>query len=152
MTGPEGMGCGPSGHVQTMAFEHPAKKNGQGRLGHFERLAELASNFTSSPAFSVFCVLLVAGFLVVHFAHLDTSWQHLFGDAMGAVALLLLALLKNSERRAEHAIQRKLDAIAAALLEQYEGEPGRAHRELAKAIAIEEGDEGRKGEKGREGE
>ncbi|PWK74808.1 low affinity Fe/Cu permease [Streptomyces sp. CG 926] len=133
-----------------MAFEHPAKKNGQGRLGRFEKLAELASNFTSSPAFSVFCVLLVAGFLVVHFAHLDTSWQHLFGDAMGAVALLLLALLKNSERRAEHAIQRKLDAIAAALLEQYEGEPGRAQRELAKAIAIEEGEDGDRGEGGRD--
>ncbi|QTI48727.1 hypothetical protein JYK04_06592 [Streptomyces nojiriensis] len=126
--------------MQTMAFEHPAKKGGQGRLGRFEKLAELASNFTSSPAFSVFCVLLVAGFVAVRLAHLDTGWQHLFGDAIGAVALLLLALLKNSERRAEHAIQRKLDAIAAALLEQYEGEPGRAQRELAEAIGIEDGE------------
>ncbi|WP_314250277.1 hypothetical protein [Streptomyces sp. DSM 40907] len=123
-----------------MALEHPAKKGGQGRLGAFGKLAELASNLTSSPAFSVFCVLLVAGFLAVHLAHLDTSWQHLLGDAMGAVALLLLALLKNSERRAEHAIQRKLDAIAAVLLEQYEGEPGRAHEELSRAIGIEDGE------------
>ncbi|MCM9082713.1 MULTISPECIES: hypothetical protein [Streptomyces] len=123
-----------------MAFEHPAKKGGQGRLGRFEKLAELASNFTSSPVFSVFCVLLVAGFVAVHLAHLDVSWQHLLGDAMGAVALLLLALLKNSERRAEHAIQRKLDAIAAALLEQGErqGEPGPAHKDLSKAIGIED--------------
>ncbi|WP_405528115.1 hypothetical protein OG592_09515 [Streptomyces avidinii] len=123
-----------------MAFEHPAQKGGEGKLGRFAKLAELASNLTGSPAFSVFCVLLVAGFFVVHVLHLDTSWQHLMGDAMGAVALLLLALLKNSERRAEHAIQRKLDAIAAALLEQFEGEPGRAHKELAKAIGIEEGE------------
>ncbi len=137
---PEVIGYGEIGHVQTMAFEHPAKKGGQGQLGPFEKLAELASNFTSSPAFSVFCVLLVAGFLAVHLAHLDTSWQHLLGDAMGAVALLLLALLKNSERRAEHAIQRKLDAIAAALLEQHPGEPGRAQRDLAKAIGIEDGE------------
>ncbi|MFG2988622.1 low affinity iron permease family protein [Streptomyces sp. NPDC048257] len=121
-----------------MAFEHPAEKSGQGRLGPFEKLAELASNFTSSASFSLFCALLVAGFIAVHLAHLDTSWQHLVGDAMGAVALLLLALLKNSERRAEHAIQLKLDAIAAALLEQYEGEPGRAHQDLAKAIGIED--------------
>ncbi|WP_405437436.1 hypothetical protein OG373_09520 [Streptomyces avidinii] len=123
-----------------MAFEHPARKGGEGKLGRFAKLAELASNLTGSPAFSVFCVLLVAGFVVVHVLHLDTSWQHLMGDAMGAVALLLLALLKNSERRAEHAIQRKLDAIAAALLEQFEGEPGRAHKELAKAIGIEDGE------------
>ncbi|MFD7782671.1 low affinity iron permease family protein [Streptomyces nojiriensis] len=123
-----------------MAFEHPAKKGGQGRLGRFEKLAELASNFTSSPAFSVLCVLLVAGVVVVHVLHLDVSWQHLVGDAMAAVTLLLLALLKNSERRAEHAIQVKLDAIAAVLLEQYEGEPGPAQRELAEAIGIEDGE------------
>ncbi|MFJ3513524.1 MULTISPECIES: low affinity iron permease family protein [unclassified Streptomyces] len=123
-----------------MAFDHPAEKGGRGRLGRFEKLAELASNFTSSAVFSVFCVLLVAAFVGAHLAHVSTSWQHLLGDAMGAVALLLLALLKNSERRAEHAIQLKLDAIAAALLEQYEGEPGRAHRDLAKAIGIEEGE------------
>ncbi|MFJ7590969.1 low affinity iron permease family protein [Streptomyces sp. NPDC097617] len=132
------IGRGEIGHLLTMALEHPAEKNGPGRLGRFEKLAELASNLTSSPAFSVFCVLLVAAFLGAHLAHLSTSWQHLLGDAMGAVALLLLALLKNSERRAEHAIQQKLDAIAAALLEQYEGEPGRAHQDLAQAIGIEE--------------
>ncbi|KJY21488.1 MULTISPECIES: low affinity iron permease family protein [Streptomyces] len=120
-----------------MTFEHPAEKGDDNGLGRFEKLAELASNLTSSAAFSVFCVLLVAAFLVVHFLHLDTSWQHLVGDAMGAVALLLLALLKNSERRAEHAIQVKLDAIAAALLEQQEGEWGQAHKDLQKAIGLE---------------
>ncbi len=123
-----------------MAFEHPSQKGDQGEIGRFARFAELASNFTGSPAFSVFCVLLVAGYVVVHVLHLDTGWQHLTGDAMAAVSLLLLALLKNSERRAEHAIQRKLDAIAAALLEQYEGEQGRAHEELSRAIGIEEGE------------
>ncbi|MFD8635973.1 hypothetical protein ACFV17_28095, partial [Streptomyces sp. NPDC059656] len=66
------------------------------------------------------------------------EWQHLAGDAMGAVSLLLLALLKNSERRAEHAIQRKLDAIAHALLEQREGAWSSAHRELEDAIGIDE--------------
>ncbi|MEU9163554.1 hypothetical protein AB0D29_25220 [Streptomyces sp. NPDC048424] len=80
----------------------------------------------------------VAAFVAVHLAGLDSSWQHLVGDAMGAVALLLLALLKNSERRAEAAIQHKLDAIAAALLEQQEGEWGQAHRDLREAIGIED--------------
>ncbi|MET9608512.1 hypothetical protein ABZZ17_26255 [Streptomyces sp. NPDC006512] len=121
-----------------MTFEHPSEKGGNGRLGRFEKLAELASNFTSSAGFSLLCVALVLGFLVVHALHLPVIWQHLAGDAMAAVSLLLLALLKNSERRAEHAIQRKLDAIAAALLEQQEGECGEAHEELKRAIAVEE--------------
>ncbi|MFD9366744.1 hypothetical protein ACFWA6_03410 [Streptomyces sp. NPDC060020] len=122
-----------------MTLEHPAEQGGSGRLSRFAKLAELASNFTSSPLFSFLCVLLVAAYLVVHFAGLDESWQHLVGDAMGAVALLLLALLKNSERRAEHAIQLKLDAIAAALLEQQEGRTGQAHKDLRAAIGIEDG-------------
>ncbi|MFZ3492816.1 low affinity iron permease family protein [Streptomyces sp. 5.8] len=121
-----------------MTLEHPAEKGKTGRLGRFEKLAELASNFTSSPLFSFLCVLLVAAFIIVHLLHLPMEWQHLAGDAMAAVSLLLLALLKNSERRAEHAIQRKLDAIARALLEQQEGSGGRAHQELKEVIGIEE--------------
>ncbi|MFF4101966.1 hypothetical protein [Streptomyces sp. NPDC001903] len=131
-----------------MALQHPAERAGEGRAARFEKLAELASNFTSSAVFSVLCVLLVAGFVAVHLAGLPTEWQHLAGDAMAAVSLLLLALLKNSERRAEHAIQRKLDAIAAALLDRQQGEEGRegrdkdasgkAHEDLESAIRMEE--------------
>ncbi|MDD9375476.1 hypothetical protein M8Z33_02080 [Streptomyces sp. ZAF1911] len=121
-----------------MTFEHPAEKGRPGRLGRFEKLAELASNFTSSALFSFLCVLLVAGFVTVHLFHLPMEWQHLAGDAMAAVSLLLLALLKNSERRAEHAIQRKLDAIANVLLEEHEGPRSKAHRDLAEVVGIEE--------------
>ncbi|MFI6449197.1 low affinity iron permease family protein [Kitasatospora sp. NPDC050543] len=120
-----------------MTLSHPADR-GDGARGRFERLAETASNLTSSPAFSLFCVLLVAAFIAVHAAGLSTEWQILVGDTMTAITLLLLALLKNAERRAEHAVQRKLDAIAAALLEQHEGHEGDAHKELRKAIRMEE--------------
>ncbi|MFK0232707.1 hypothetical protein [Streptomyces vinaceus] len=128
-----------------MALQHPAERTSEGRTARFEKLAELASNFTSSAVFSVLCVLLVAGFVTVHLAGLPTEWQHLAGDAMAAVSLLLLALLKNSERRAEHAIQRKLDAIAAALLERQEDEGDRegvaaakAREDLEAAIGMED--------------
>ncbi|MFF3212936.1 hypothetical protein ACFYYB_19980 [Streptomyces sp. NPDC002886] len=121
-----------------MTLEHPSEKGRPGRLGRFEKLAELASNFTSSALFSFLCVLLVAGFIAVHLLHLPMEWQHLAGDAMAAVSLLLLALLKNSERRAEHAILRKLDAIANALLEGQEGSRRKADRDLEEAIGIEE--------------
>ncbi|WP_405606017.1 hypothetical protein OG741_36640 [Streptomyces sp. NBC_01410] len=40
--------------------------------------------------------------------------------------------------RAERAIQRKLDAIAAALLEEQEGERGKAHDDLRAAIRMDE--------------
>ncbi|MEV7617414.1 hypothetical protein [Streptomyces sp. NPDC089799] len=121
-----------------MAFQHPAKRRDDGRGGRFERLAELASNFTSSALFSCFCVALVAAFVTVHVLGLPVEWQHLVGDAMGAVSLLLLALLKNAERRAEHAIQRKLDAIARALLEEGQGRPDGARKDLEDAIGMEE--------------
>ncbi len=57
---------------------------------------------------------------------------------MAAITLLLLALLKNSELRAEHAVQRKLDAIAAALLEQRKGRSMDAHAALEEAIGMHE--------------
>jgi low affinity Fe/Cu permease len=69
-------------------------------------------------------------------AGLTTEWQHLAGDAMAAVTLLLLALVKNSELRAEHAVQSKLDAIAAALLEQREGKGTEARDDLERAIGM----------------
>ncbi|MFJ4095194.1 low affinity iron permease family protein [Kitasatospora sp. NPDC089913] len=121
-----------------MTFQHPARKGPDGERGRFERLAELASNFTGSPVFAVFCVGLVTLFVAVHLAGLSAEWQILVGDSMAAVALLLLAMLKNAERRAEHAIQRKLDAIARALLEQQEGECGQAHEDLKAAVRMEE--------------
>ncbi|MEU6122038.1 low affinity iron permease family protein [Streptomyces sp. NPDC047123] len=120
-----------------MTLEHPAERGGN-RRGPFERLAERASNFTSSPAFFGVCLLLVGIVIGVHIAKAPLTWMLLAGESMTAVTLLLLALLKNSERRAEHAVQRKLDAIAAALLETQQGQPGPAQRTLRTAIGIEE--------------
>ncbi|MET8783842.1 low affinity iron permease family protein [Streptomyces sp. NPDC004589] len=117
-----------------MLVRHPAA----GKRGRFERFSEAASNFTSSPAFYVVCLVLVALFIAAHAAGLEVTWQLLAGDLMTSVTLLLLALLKNAERRAEHAIQRKLDAIAAALLEQDEGQARKAQENLRKAIRMED--------------
>lgn len=121
-----------------MTFRHPAERGGP-RRGRFEQLAETASNFTSSPVFYALCLVMVCAFVAVHAAGLSLDWQHVAGDAMSAVTLLLLALLKNAERRAEHAVQRKLDSIAAALLAQLEGGGGQAAVEaLRQAIRLEE--------------
>ncbi len=120
-----------------MTFQHPSERGGDAR-GPFERFSERASNLTSSPLFFSFCLLLVCLFLGVHLSGLSLSWQLFAGDLVSAVTLLLLALLKNTERRAEHAIQRKLDAIAGALLEQQKGTTGKAFESLEDAIRLEE--------------
>ncbi|MFF4382636.1 low affinity iron permease family protein [Kitasatospora sp. NPDC001547] len=129
-----------------MVIRHPSERSRSGK-GRFERLAEAASNLTSAPAFYALCVLLVVAFYAVHAAGLSVSWQILVGDTMTALNLLLLALLKNTERRAEHAVQRKLDAIAVALLRQIDGqvpkgarteETERVRAELDQAIGMEE--------------
>jgi low affinity Fe/Cu permease len=117
---------------------HPTERGTPGERGRFDRVAQAASNFTSSPTFFVTCIVVVALWLGTHVAGLSTELQHLTGDAMAAITLLLLALLKNSELRAEHAIQRKLDAIAAALLEQREGKNREAHDALEEAIGMHE--------------
>jgi low affinity Fe/Cu permease len=121
-----------------VSTRHPTERGEPGQRGRFDQVAEAASNLTSSPAFFAFCVLLVAIWLATHVIGLSTHWQHLAGDAMAAITLLLLALLKNSELRAEHAVQSKLDAIAAALLEQREGQTAQAHADLERAIGMHE--------------
>jgi low affinity Fe/Cu permease len=113
-----------------VSTKHPAEDE----RGRFEELAERASNFTSSPVFFGGCMLVVV-LWAASFAAGDTA-HHLAGDLMAAITLLLLALLKNAERRAEHAVQRKLDAIAAALLEQRRGNETAAQDELAEAIGL----------------
>ena len=120
-----------------MTLQHPAERGGDER-GRFERMAETASNVTGSPLFYCFCVLLILTFVVVHALHVPVPWMIFVGDMMAAVSLLLLALLKNTERRAEHALQRKLDAIAAVLLEQNEGGSHKAHENLREAIRMDE--------------
>ncbi|MEW2557138.1 hypothetical protein AB0957_36245, partial [Streptomyces zhihengii] len=72
-----------------MTLEHPADRGGS-RRGPFERLAEHASNFTSSPAFFGICMLLVGTVIGVHIAKAPLTWMLLAGESMTAVTLLLL--------------------------------------------------------------
>ncbi|GAA2917909.1 hypothetical protein [Streptomyces mexicanus] len=120
-----------------MTFKSPAHRGGP-RRGRFEQLAEYASNFTSSPVFFLLCLLLVGCFVAAHVAHLDLALLLAAGESMTAVTLLLLALLKNSEMRAEHAIQRKLDAIARALVEMNKDDRSSAFEDLRRSIRMEE--------------
>jgi low affinity Fe/Cu permease len=94
---------------------HPTER-GSGR-GRFDASAEAASYFASSGVFFSLCFLLFCAWLVGLILDFGNTTENALVGAMAAVTLLLVALIKNSELRAERAMQLKLDAIAAALLE-----------------------------------
>jgi len=116
-----------------MSTKHPSERGGDGHSA-FDALAERASNMTSSPSFFAFCVVLIGAWILSYPLGAGSDTTHILGSAISAVTLFLLALLKNSEQRAEQAIQEKLDAIAAALLEGGRGDEGAARAQLEHAI------------------
>jgi low affinity Fe/Cu permease len=96
------------------------------RLGWFDRFADSTGRFTSRATFFAACVLLVVIWLPSYFLlrNLDT-WQLVINTITMIVTFLLVALLQNTQRRGEEAIQAKLDAIAdplADLMEEYADE------------------------------
>ncbi|HEV2724525.1 MAG TPA: hypothetical protein VGV10_07815 [Thermoleophilaceae bacterium] len=120
-----------------MSTKHPTERGGRQR-STFAQVAESGSNFTTSPAFFAICLAVVAAWGGGYALGFSDLFHHVTGDAMAAVSLLRLALLKNSELRAEQAIQEKLDAIAAALLEQRRGDSEAAQDDLERAIGMHE--------------
>lgn len=119
-----------------MSLKHPVDRGRPGQRSAFDRLAEGASNFSSSPAFFALCALLVVGWATAHALHVDDQTLHILGEGMAALTLLLVALLKNAELRSERAIQAKLDSIAAAMLEGQGGTSTGARRDLEQAIGM----------------
>ena len=120
-----------------MSVKHPVERGDEGR-GPFDQIAERASNLSSSPAFFVVCVLLVVAWMVSYWLGWSDAVRFFLGDAIGAITLLLVALLKNAELRSEAAVQDKLDAIALALLEVRRGSDDGAADDLERAIGRHE--------------
>jgi len=112
----------------------------QGRLGFFDRFAQKASDFVSRAWFFGCCVLLVVlwgpSILVLH--DVDT-WQLIINTATTIVTFLLVALLQNSQTRADRAVQHKLNAIADSLSDLMRSKGLEADaRELRQAVGLEE--------------
>ncbi|GAB4054982.1 low affinity iron permease family protein [Catellatospora paridis] len=85
-------------------------------LGMFDRFATHASNFFSKAWFFSMCVVLVLVWAPSYFliGELDT-WQLIINTATTIVTFLMVALLQNTQTRADNAAQHKLNAIADAL-------------------------------------
>jgi low affinity Fe/Cu permease len=118
-------------------LEHPADRI-QHRRGRFDQFAERASFLASSPVFFVFCAVLVVAWAVGLALGASDRVEAALAGAMSALTLILVAVLKNSELRAERALQTKLDAIASSLLEDRRGHVGDAERRLEESIGVHE--------------
>jgi low affinity Fe/Cu permease len=86
----------------------------------------------------VFCLALVLAWLGGYAFGASASYEQATGSALTATTLLLVALLKNTELRADHAIQSKLDALATGMLEAIRDEGDDAGAMLQRAIRIDE--------------
>jgi len=88
--------------------------------------------------FFAMCVALVLAWLGGYVFGASSAYEQAAGTALTATTLLLVALLKNAELRAEHAIQSKLDALATGMLEAIREDGQRADPMLERAIGIDE--------------
>jgi low affinity Fe/Cu permease len=121
-----------------MSLKHPVARGETDSRGRFDELAQRASYFASSPAFFVFCLALVLAWLGGYAFGASVSYEQATGSALTATTLLLVALLKNAELRADHAMQSKLDALATGMLERIRDQGDDADAMLQRAIRIDE--------------
>lgn len=109
-------------------------------IGLFDRFAEHASAFASRAWFFCFCVLLVVLWApsIIFIRNVDT-WQLIINTLTTIVTFLMVALLQNSQTRANQAVQHKLNAIADALSDlMSEDEHLQDAKELRAAVGLEE--------------
>ncbi|GAA3431786.1 low affinity iron permease family protein [Kutzneria kofuensis] len=126
----------------------PAKMPSQSRseLSVFDRFADLVGRMTSRAAFFVFCVLLVLLWAPSYFifGSVDT-WQLIINTVTTIVTFLLVALLQNTQKRSDDAVQQKLNAIAQGLADMMgrtsageQRELAEDRKELLKAVGLED--------------
>jgi low affinity Fe/Cu permease len=86
-----------------------------GRVGFFDRFASAIARFASRAWFFTACLLMIVIWApTIVFLTFDT-WQLIINTATTIVTFLLVALLQNTQTRADAAVQQKLNAIADAL-------------------------------------
>jgi len=82
----------------------------------FDRFAERSARVTGGAVFFTACVLLVVLWAPSYFIFRDlNTWQLVINTATTIITFLLVALLQNSQRRTEEAVNQKLDALADGL-------------------------------------
>ncbi len=92
-------------------------------LSWFDRLSTVIADTVARAWFFGLCVLLVLVWAPSYFLlrNVDT-WQLIINTATTIVTFLLVALLQNTQKRDNNALQRKLNAIADALADFMESQ------------------------------
>lgn len=110
-------------------------------LSFFDRFATTVDKFVSRAWFFLACVMLVVVWLptFVVVPNIDT-WQLLINTPTTVVTFLLVALQSNTTKRADAALQTKLNAIAEGLGHVLASDPECSHeaQELREAVGLEE--------------
>jgi hypothetical protein len=85
------------------------------RVGFFDRFASATATYASRAWFFAGCLILVLVWApTIVFFPIDT-WQLIINTATTIITFLLVALLQNTQTRADAAVQHKLNAIADGL-------------------------------------
>jgi low affinity Fe/Cu permease len=85
-------------------------------VGWFDKFATGASKFVSRAWFFAFCVALVVIWAPsIAVFHSISTWQLIINTLTTIITFLLVALLQNTQERADRATQAKLNAISEAL-------------------------------------
>lgn len=122
-----------------------ARTREESHRSFFDRFASRTSELVSRAPFFAACVALVVvwapSYLLV--GNFDT-YQLLINTPTTIITFLLVALLQNTQRRGEQAVQQKLDAIAdglSDLMEHFAGDDDKLRRDvedLKAAVGLEE--------------
>lgn len=112
-------------------------------LGAFDRFASAVASYASRAWFFAACLILIL-IWVPSIAVLDIdTWQLVINTATTIITFLMVALLQNTQTRADAAIQHKLNAIADGLsdlmgqLAEDNPQLRRDLRELRAAVGLE---------------
>ncbi|GAB3039612.1 low affinity iron permease family protein [Parafrigoribacterium mesophilum] len=110
------------------------------QVSAFDRFATSAAKVASRAWFFCFCALLVVLWApsIIVIRSIDT-WQLIINTLTTIITFLMVALLQNSQTRADQAVQHKLNAIADSLsdLMRLQGLDQDA-RELRDAVGLEQ--------------
>lgn len=108
---------------------------GKSRPTLFDRFADVVARVTSRAWFFALCVALVVVWVPSYWLVHDLDiYQLLINTATTIITFLLVALLQNTQMRADLATQQKLNALANALAGVVDD--GSA-RELRQAVGLE---------------
>ncbi|MQY29550.1 low affinity iron permease family protein [Nocardia aurantia] len=123
--------------------QHPIMPSEAGTPSIFDRFATAVGDHVSQAWFFCLCVLIVVVWApTLTLTDLDT-WQLIINTLTTIITFLLVALLQNTQKRSDAAMQQKLNAIADGLadlmgaLHSDERPLARDRRELLAAVGLE---------------